>query len=497
MSNISNLTEADTKKIDDAIKLGTDITITTYSYSRAVQNKLDSLVGYFLQQIQQPHLKDYAMYCLNEIAVNAKKANTKRIFFKEHGLDITNSVQYKIGMDNFKRETLENIDHYLEKQKEAGLYIKIILKTISNAFIIEVRNNSIITKEEEYRINQKLSFAKNVSDIGEAMANGVDETEGAGLGLIILILMLKQIGASVNAYTLEVIGDETITRIKLPFSAKYVQAFGQLSDVIIRQIKQIPQFPQKIIEIQKLINDPEVDINDIAKEISNDVGITTDLLKLVNSAAFGLKSKCSSISEAVKLVGIRGIQNLMYSIGTMNIFADTHSSEEQKKLWEHSYKVAYFSYNLARVLRMNAVLDDAYVCGLLHDIGKLVFSGLYPDVLNTVYRIQQKNNIPKSIIDIVTSGIHHPEIGASLTEKWNFPKQITSSILYHHNLDDTPKEFFQITATVALANFMVHYTESSITFEQIPKKILKVFKIEDEQVLKKIADNFSKGFEAE
>ena len=179
----------------------------------------------------------------------------------------------------------------------------------------------------------------------------------------------------------------------------------------------------------------------------------------------------------------------------MNVFADTHSATEQQMLWQHSYKVAYFSYNLARVLRMQSILDDSYVCGLLHDIGKLVFSGLYPDVLNAVNRIQIERNIPQEIIATITSGIHHAEIGARLTEKWDFPKQITASIRFHHRIEEVPKQYFEITAAVALANFMVHYSEGNLTFDQIPQPILQAFNVKDESVIKKLSDNFSKGFE--
>lgn len=497
MAESATLNANDLQKIDNAIKLGTNITITTYDYHRAVQKKLDDLVGYFLEKIQQAHLKDYALYCMNELAINAKKANTKRIFFREHGLDIFDPVQYKMGIESFKKETLENIDHYTNMQKEAGLYVKIILHANENSFTIEVRNNVVMTNEEKLRIQQKLATAQETDDMAEAMANAIDETEGAGLGLIIMTLMLRQIGASSDAYSIEVIKDETVSKITLPFSAHYVETVHTLSDEIIKQINQIPQFPQKIVELQKLINDPDVEITDIAKTISNDVGITTDLLKLVNSVAFGLKAKCSNIAEAVKLVGIRGIQNLLYSIGTMNIFTQTGTTEEQQALWQHSYKVGYFSYNLARVLRIKSIIDDAYVCGLLHDVGKLVVSGLYPDVLNTISRIQRQQKIPKQLIDIITSGMHHAEIGAKLTEKWNFPKQISASILYHHNLAAVPKEFFQITATIALANYLVHYSDGMVNFEQIPKKVLEAFKIENEAVVKKIAANFTAGFSEE
>lgn len=491
----AELKSVDLKKIDDAIKLGAPITINTYTFSHDIQVTVEQILTYFLAKLGQSHLKDYAMYCLNELAVNAKRANTKRIYFKEHGLDIFDGSQYKIGMERFKKETLENIDYYIEQQKKAGLYIKIILRTRDNNFEIEIRNNAIMTKEELLRANNKIALASQMSDFSQAITTVVDETEGAGLGLIIMTLMLKQIGATPKAYFIGVIKDETVSKISLPFNPDYSKTVSELFQTLIKQINQIPQFPDKILELQKLINDPDVDMSVVAKKISDDVGITTDLLKLVNSAAFGLKAKCSSIPKAVQLVGIRCIQNLLYSIGTMNVFAESQANDEQKVLWDHAYKVAYFSYNLARVLKLQSILDDAYVCGLLHDIGKLVFSGLYPDILNSMYRLQKERNIPKPIIDAITSGMHHAEIGAKLTEKWHFPKQITMAILYHHNINAAPKEYSAIAATIALANYMVHYWGNVLTFDQIPPEVLHAFNIKNEQVLKQLATNFAKSFE--
>ncbi|MBQ7611769.1 MAG: HDOD domain-containing protein [Spirochaetaceae bacterium] len=494
---MADLKKIDFKKIDDAIQLGMPITITTYTFSHAVQSHIEKIVNYFLEHIEQAHLKDYAMYCLNELAVNAKKANTKRVYFKELGLDIQNTIQYRIGMDKFKKETLERIDFFLNMQEKEGLYIKIVLSIRSNNFEIEIRNNCIMTREEHLRINEKITMAATVNDFSEVMSDVVDETEGAGLGIIIMLLMLKQIGASHKCFSVEVSKTETISKISLPFSADYNATIKDLSDTIVKQINEIPQFPEKILQLQKMINDTDSTISDIARTISADVGITADLLKLVNSAAFGLKQKCNNIAEAVKLIGIRGISNLLYSIGTVNVFAEIGNEDEQNSLWEHAYKCAYFSYNLARVLRLHSVIDDAYVCGLLHDIGKLVFSGLYPNTLQILYKIQKKRNIPQNIINAITSGIQHAEIGARLTEKWSFPSQITQAILYHHNIDDVDEQYLHITATVSLANYLVHYSEGLLDFDQIPIKVLKIFNIDNEDVLKKLSSTFTKGFENE
>ena len=77
------------------------------------------------------------------------------------------------------------------------------------------------------------------------------------------------------------------------------------------------------------------------------ISLTAELLKLVNSAAYMLSSPCHSIADAVKITGLRGIKNLLFSIGSMQNLV-VKSNEENKRMWEHSYKVAFYAYNLAR-----------------------------------------------------------------------------------------------------------------------------------------------------
>ena len=129
----------------------------------------------------------------------------------------------------------------------------------------------------------------------------------------------------------------------------------------------LPQFPENVVFIQKLINDPESELTDIARQISMDPSLTADLLKVVNSAQFMLPKKVDNIVEAVKLVGLRGIRNMLFSYGTQKVL-----KTDQKSLWDHSYRVAFYSYNLAKNFkRKKDLLDDAYVGGILHDIGKI------------------------------------------------------------------------------------------------------------------------------
>lgn len=110
----------DTEKIRKAIELQLPIAITTYTLPRDMDIYIGQVAKTILDLIGQPHVKDYLTYCISELTTNAKKANTKRIYFREKGLDIFDPQDYKRGMKSFKEESLENINHYLKSQQQEG-----------------------------------------------------------------------------------------------------------------------------------------------------------------------------------------------------------------------------------------------------------------------------------------------------------------------------------------------------------------------------------------
>jgi hypothetical protein len=116
----------DEEKIKKAVQSGMPLTITTFTLPHEIEVYVEQVLTIFLRQVEQEKLKDYVVYCVQELAVNAKKANTKRVFFSERGLELDNPDDYKLGMTTFKEDTLNNIGHYLQLQKNKGLYIKLI-----------------------------------------------------------------------------------------------------------------------------------------------------------------------------------------------------------------------------------------------------------------------------------------------------------------------------------------------------------------------------------
>ena len=485
----------DNEKIKTAIRTGIPISIKTYTLPHDMEVYMGEILSLFLTELNQPHMIQYLTYSLNELVVNAKKANTKRIYFQEKNLDIFSLDDYNIGMKTFKNDTLNNIKYYLQKQKDAGLYVKLILQIQNNTIKIEVKNNSKITPFELERINQKLAQAKQFDSIQDALTTVLDDSEGAGLGLVILILMLEKIGMSKENFQTITNDSETITRITLPLSEETQKEIDTISEEFSNAIQDLPQFPQNIEKLNKLLDSDDSKISDIANQISNDVALTGELLKTVNSAAFSLQTPCSSISDAVKMIGTRGIKNMLYSIGSLNIFAA--QTKKNEDLWKHSYQVAFYSYNLAKNFCKsdNSVVEDSFVCGLLHDMGKVIFETNCPEYLENVKKICKDKITSLDLFEKIISGVNHGEIGAKIAEKWNFPESIINVIRFHHSPGNAPEAAKTLTTIIYIADLMVHYHNSDIQYSQIDKNILKQFNITCESQFQQIAEKLKNVFE--
>jgi len=487
----------DVNKIKMAIQAGIPLSITTYTLPHEMEIYMKGVLTAFLNELNQEQMVEYLNYCLEELINNAKKANTKRVYFEDKHLDITKQHDYEIGMQNFKEDTMNNLKYYLSQQKKEGLYIKMILQTRSNKIKIEVRNNVELTIFEYKRIHDKLNRAQQYTSVDEVLNQVLDESEGAGLGLIIMMLMLEKIGLTEENYQVLCENGETITRLILPLNEKTQKGISLLSREFVKLIDELPQFPENISTINRLLNDPDSKMSDIAMHISNDVTLTGELLKLVNSAAFALASPCRSISDAVKLVGLRGIRNLLYSIGSMQnlmVVAD----KSKKEMWTHAYRVAFYSYNLARNFCTSPAerncVEDSYVCGLLHDMGKIIFETAHPDLIQKVHAVCEKKGIPADLFEKLIAGINHGEIGALIAEKWNFPDVIVNVIRYHHSPNEAPKTMYKITSLVYLADMMAHYVDQTVDYYQFDEAILAEFNITSEEQVQTITTRMERAF---
>jgi putative nucleotidyltransferase with HDIG domain len=442
----------------------------------------------------QEQLKDALSYCLREIAVNAKKANTKRVYFNERGLDILDDEDYQEGMQQFKQDTLENISHYLQRQKEEGLYVKVVFHARGRVLHLYVINNTMITKKEQIRVYDRIARSRAFNSLEEALTTVLDDSEGAGLGIVILVLMLKKIGLDEDAFDIDARDGETVARVSIPMSQVRLESLDMISQRIVAEIEALPRFPENIVALQKMIEDPNSEIAEIARQVSTDPSLTADLLKLVNSAQFMLPKKVDNIVEAVKMVGMRGLRNLLFFHGTQKILGN--ETAETKRLWEHSYRTAFYAYQLARsVTRKKEILDDVYVGGILHDMGKIIFSSVHPELIEKIHGFCREKGIAEEIFEDLAAGLNHSEIGAMIAEKWNFPDALVAAIKYHHTPTTSPMEFRDVVFTVYLANGLTHYGENALGIDQLDPAVLKYFNVSSEQQLSQIEKKLDAMFE--
>lgn len=470
--------------------------IKSYKLPPETEAQIEEVLRVFLKELEQDILTDSLAYCLRELAVNGKKANTKRVYFEEKGLRLDDDAEYEQGMTNFKNETLDNIGYWLEKQEEAGLYVRLSFHIQGRELHIKIGNNTLITRKEQIRIYDRIARSRAFESMQEAMMSVLDDSEGAGLGIVILVLMLRKIGLDEEAFDIDVEGDETVARLIIPMDDLKIEHLTEISQELADHVESLPQFPESIMQLQKLLDDPEAEMNEIARVLGQDPSLTADLLKTVNSARFMLSRRMDNVVEAVKVVGLRGLRQMLFSYGAQRVLGDGSDNEVSRKLWEHSQRTAFYGYAIARnVYKRREILDDVYVGSILHDMGKIVFSNMQPEMVEHMVDYARKRSIPTSVFEEMTNGIDHAEVGARIAQRWNFPDILVASIRFHHAPLKAPTPFRDVVAVIYTANELANLSHGE--YEQIDMRVLRMLGISGHDQLRQIHERLANQYDRE
>ena len=210
----SDLSEKDIAYIKQCVKDRQPIDFCCYTLTPDQKIRFQKILSVFLEECNQMYLYNYLTYCLFELLDNASKANAKRIFFKENNLDINNETDYKNGMKTFRETLIENTVHYQEKLEEGELRVHLLL-TANDVISVTVTNNTKITDSEYARIQDKIERTKIYQTMADAMAD-IDQTEGSGLGIITVLVMLKKLGLDAEHLHFDTSDSETVATIEIP-----------------------------------------------------------------------------------------------------------------------------------------------------------------------------------------------------------------------------------------------------------------------------------------
>jgi putative nucleotidyltransferase with HDIG domain len=228
--------------------------------------------------------------------------------------------------------------------------------------------------------------------------------------------------------------------------------------MILPRLRTIPSLPESHRRVVEALQDPQFELGQVARLVARDVGLTAQLLKVVNSAALGLAHPITSISDAIALVGAVRLQSLVMSAWAFS-FADEKMCRgfSPAAEWQHALAVAQAAEALARERRAkNALLESAFVAGILHDVGKVMLAANSPGAYADILALAKKQGHPLWQTETEVLGYSHAEVGGCLLGLWGLDLTIVDAVSRHHQSDLASAEELSIAKLVFDANFQVH-----------------------------------------
>ncbi|MDR3229935.1 MAG: HDOD domain-containing protein [Synergistaceae bacterium] len=227
---------------------------------------------------------------------------------------------------------------------------------------------------------------------------------------------------------------------------------------IINKLKEIKSFPQFVVETLRKLNDPTSNASDVAASLSRDEGLVLRTLKLANSAAYGMSRNISDISEAIALLGYKNISNIVLAATVYSVMDKGLSGYalDRGELWRHSLTAAYAARYIAQATR-KVPPEEAYVGGLLHDIGKVVLNDYVRFGYGIIVKLVEEEHIPFTEAELKVLGFEHAMVGSLLVERWDLPEGYQYATLLHHKpnaLEPEHAEHQPLVDVVSVANSM-------------------------------------------
>ena len=215
----------------------------------------------------------------------------------------------------------------------------------------------------------------------------------------------------------------------------------------IKRISNLPTLPQNASTIMNRINDPKTSSSDVASVVSQDVALSAKILRLANSAFYGIPRTINNVNEAVVILGFKVIYTIVLSLTVFDMFPDSSLSLHfnRKKFWKHCVICGLLSRLIAQKMKNNRIEpEDSFCAGLLHDIGKIVMEQYLHDDMHTVidYSLKGGKSFFQSEKELLE--YTHADVTELLISRWNLPDMLYYPLVFHHSpeqfLSDSTKQ---------------------------------------------------------
>jgi putative nucleotidyltransferase with HDIG domain len=192
----------------------------------------------------------------------------------------------------------------------------------------------------------------------------------------------------------------------------------------------LPPSPGTLMKLSDLLRNSDTPMRQISDAISYEPVLVARILRLANSPLYSPVNSIVSIGSAIGTIGTRAIYDIVVMEMASKTFAkDIGSSIIAKQIWEHSLAVAIIAREISKIMGMRG-LEEAFICGLLHDFGKFILLSHDPEGFTSILYRQDAEDMIKTEFEYF--GFTHAEVGALVIEKWNLRDEICSTIRHHH-----------------------------------------------------------------
>lgn len=240
-----------------------------------------------------------------------------------------------------------------------------------------------------------------------------------------------------------------------------------LLEKINRNIKMLPTLPTVFSAMSDALADPRVTNEDIAKIISSDQASSFKVLQVANSAFYGFRNRIDTISQAIMVLGFNEVRNIVLALSVINIFSKEKEITNFRPVdfWAHSIGVGIITRMIGKESGLTN-LENYFISGILHDIGKLFFYIFAGKEYSEVLRIVEEKNCSISKAELEVFGFDHSVIGSQVAERWHLSPNIIYAIK-HHQIGPGSEKYDKLVAAVHVSNIFARLMELGNSGDEI------------------------------
>ncbi len=222
---------------------------------------------------------------------------------------------------------------------------------------------------------------------------------------------------------------------------------------LIANLGDLPPLPQVAAQVLRISADPDATAEDLRKVISTDQALTSQILKISNSAMFGMMREIKTLSQAIMTLGFSTIKSVVIASSAKNLYQRGAVGLQERLLWEHALVTALASRALGKSLKFPRV-EEAFIGGLMHDIGKSVMGVKFPERYGALMRTVYNGQGDALDLELETFGFDHTMVGEALLRSWNLAQSLEEAVRWHHQPSGASEANKPIAAIIALGNQM-------------------------------------------